>query len=529
MWGAGAVALAGVALALVFVQLKPEPTPPKKRPNVLIILWDTVRADRLSVYGYDRPTTPRLEEFAQEAVVYEHAWSPGIWTLAAHSSVFTGLPVESTGADERHLWLDHHHTTLAEHFSANGYDTFAFAANALLSKSTNLVQGFRISFTTWQPRFKNKARQATRAKLIEGDRSNELSPLWSRPDHGAKNSEWAKAHFKEAGPLIGKGLLHWLDVRPDPEQPWVAYLNLMEAHTPRIPSMKARKAVIGDQALIDKGLETDAGHINLHFYNFGKHEYDEQELAAINAVYDASLRDLDDATGDLLDALEARGVLDDTIVVLTSDHGENLGDHHLFNHRFALWDSLLHVPLVIRYPDGMEPGRVSEPVSTQDVFGTVVDLAGLPAPLGEFHSRTLRTDERRPPVAFMARPLEREVRTVQRVYPDVQIDPWMRSGHAILDGSKKLIQWKSGLQELYDLELDPGETTDRAAQDPTTVEKLARLLDARRAATPEYDPSRRDARDDPSAVAEGQDDLREQLEALGYVAEDEEVPAPSDP
>ena len=164
-----AMGLAATAMTAGFLMAKnsavpPEPEPVAKPPNVLIILWDTVRADRLSVYGYDRPTTPKLEKFAEEAVVYEHAWSPGIWTLAAHSAVFTGLPVESTGADERWLWLDHGHTTMAEHFREHGYDTFSFAANTLLSGDTNLVQGFRVVLNTWKGKVRTMAQAATQRK-----------------------------------------------------------------------------------------------------------------------------------------------------------------------------------------------------------------------------------------------------------------------------------------------------------------------------------------------------------------------------
>ena len=511
--------LAASAATVAFLALRqPEPEP-ARAPNVLIVLWDTVRADRLSVYGYDRPTTPRLEAFAEDATVYEHAWSPGIWTLAAHSSVFTGLPVESTGSDERWLWLDHGHYTLAEHFSDHGYDTFSFSANALLAPDTNLVQGFRVVFNTWQGRIRELARRATLAKVLPEDRSNELAPGWTPPDHGATNAEWAKAEFKDAAPVIAEGFLRWLDRRPDPDQPFLAYLNMMEAHTPRIPSMEARKAVIGDEELIRRGLEVDAGHINLHFYNFGQHEYSSEDLEAINAVYDATLRDLDDATADLFARLDERGILDDTIVILTSDHGENLGDHHLFNHRFVLWETLLHVPLIIRYPDGLAPGREQRPVSTMDLYATLCDLTGLPVPEGQ-RGTSLRSDERGPPVAFMSMPLEREIRTVQNIYPDVDIAPWLRSGHATVMNGHKLIDWHQAPDELYDLRSDPGERTNIFNGTAHGVSALRQRLTAWRDAAPVYDPDSRGPLDQPKNVRASQKDLMNQLEALGYVTEE---------
>lgn len=514
---------AGVAAGVVAWGLgafEPEAVELEVRPNVLIIVWDTVRADRMSVYGHDKPTTPRMEAFAKEAVVYDKAWSPGIWTLSAHASMFTGKPVESTGADERWLWLDHGHTTLAEHLRTHGYDTFSFAANTLLSGDTNLVQGFRVVLNTWKGKVRELAQAATHEKLLAEDRSNELSPHWRPPDHGATNAEWARAEFKEAGPLIGEGFLKWVDQRPTADQPFFAYLNLMEAHTPRIPSREAREAVIGDPQRIELGLQTDAAHINLHFYNFGKHEYTEAELDAINGVYDATLWDLDQATSDLFAGLEARGILDDTIVILTADHGENLGDHHLFNHRFALWESLLHVPLIIRYPRGLKPGRSPTPVSTASIMGTVCDLAGLPLPSDPaVQSPSLRESVLPAPVAFMSLPLEREVRSVQQIYADVEVAPWLRSGHAVHEEGHKWVEWSNGRTELYDLRSDSAELHDLSDNQTAESASGRQSLENWRKNRVMYDPESRGPKDQPRAVRASQADLRNQLKALGYIAD----------
>lgn len=518
-----AAAVVGLALigagAALFAGGSSSPGPQEPRPNVLVILWDTVRADRLSVYGYDKPTTERLEAWAGDAVVFERALSPGIWTLSSHAAVFTGLPPESTGADERWLWLDEQHTTFAEHFGAHGYDTFAFSANALLSEDTNLVQGFDVVWNTWKGKVRPLARAATEAKLLPQDRSNELTPDWRPPDHGATNAEWGRAVFKEAGPLITEGLLRWLDRRPG-DGPWLAYLNLMEAHTPRLPGLEARQKVM-DPELIDLSFRTDQAHINLHFYNFGKYDYSEQELAAINGVYDATLVELDAITADLLDALADRGILDDTIVVLLSDHGENLGDHHLFNHRLALWDTLAHVPLIVRYPKKLAPRRVSRPVSTQDLYGTLLDLAELPPPEAPLLSRSLFAPPGGLPVTYMAVPLEREIRTVKDVHPDVEIEPWLKAGHAIHGEPYKLIRWSTGARELYDVLSDPGETADLLGSQPDAARRLESTLESWIDAMPPYDPGLRTPRDHPRNVRANQQDLRNQLEALGYIQGDD--------
>jgi arylsulfatase A-like enzyme len=497
--------------------------PSRKPPNVLIILWDTARADRMSLYGHSRPTTPRLEAWAQEAAVFERASSAGIWTLPSHASLFTGLPPESHGANERWLWLDERFLTMAEHFRDHGYATFTLAANSLLCEETNLVQGFDVRLTTYKGRLAKAAKAATRRKVLPQDKSNELAPGWAPPSHGAHNAEWARQVYKEAAPLAGQTFLEWLQVRKTQDKPFFAFINLMEAHTPRIPSQEAREAVLQDDpSLIPLGLETDAGHINLHFYNFGKYDLTDRQLEAIRGVYDATLWDLDRATVDLFDGLEKMGVLDDTIVVLTADHGENLGDHHLFNHRFSLWDSLVHVPLVMRYPDAVPAGRISEPVSTISLFATLSRLAGLPVPASVEPTDLLKPEQ--PAVTHLAVPLVREIQTVKNVHPDVPVEPWLRSGHAVIEGSHKLITMTDGTRDLYNLQTDPAELTP--IDDPALTQRLSQEIEEWLARWPAYDPSERGTRDDPAHVKASQEELREMLEAMGYVTGEEGDPQP---
>ncbi len=300
-------------------------------PHVLIVLWDTVRADHLSLYGYDRPTSPKLEAFAAEAAVFERAIAPGMWTLPTHGSFFTGLPPQTHGANSTHRWLDDHHDTLAEHFGGAGWDTFAFSSNVVAGKLMNVTQGFDKQFFTYASPYKARAKEATVGKLIARDRSSELSPGWKK---GTVRDEelWVNAAYKDAAPLIGSEFLRWLDERKAKDRPFFAYLNLMEAHTPRLPTLSARERVM-DPELLEDGLETDMSLFSEVAWMVGKHEYTDRQLEAIGGVYDAALVDLDDATAALFDGMRERGVLDDTIVVLLSDHGESLGEHHLLEHR----------------------------------------------------------------------------------------------------------------------------------------------------------------------------------------------------
>jgi len=482
-------------------------TPAQAPLNVVIVVWDTVRADRLSPWGAERPTTPWLAEAVDRGVVFDNAHSPAVWTLPSHASMFTGLPAESTGSDERWQWLDDRHVTVAEHFAAHGYDTFAMAANPMLSDRTNLLQGFGVRWASFDGTHRDRAGAATLAKLVPGDRSQELAPDWVPPAHAESRPTW---WFKEAAPLITEATLAWIDDRDD-ATPFFAYLNWMEAHTPRLPAMASRRAVIGDEATIERGLQTDAAFIRLHFANFGHEAYSPLEIEAMRAVYDATLRDLDDAMRLLFEGLERRDLLERTVVVLVSDHGESLGDHGLHNHRFGLWESLTHVPLVVWHPE-LAPERRREPVSTRDLFGTVARLAGIAVPRGSGDWWTAPS----PVVAWLGEPLEREIQIVREVHPSVEIEPWMRSGHALVQGHHKLIDMSDDDARLYDLRADPHEL--RPLDAPVRRDQLARALRAYLEGAPRYRPELRTGADRPSRGS--QDELREHLEALGYLSDE---------
>jgi arylsulfatase A-like enzyme len=516
------VAGAGLALAVTAAALWGAGQS-RPHPNVLIVLWDTVRADRMSLYGYGRPTTPRLDQFAQQAAVYERATSPGMWTLNTHAAMFTGLYESSHGARPSWRWLDQRHTTLAELARAAGYDTFLFSANLIASPMTNLTQGFDTVHTAFprdgepKGRYIKAAKQAARRKRIEQDASTEISPMFA----GRRDDEWDKSVFKDAAPVAHQALVDWLGERQEPERPFFAYLNLMEAHSPRIPSLSARRRV-ADEATIETALATDLSLFAANEYIIGRRDYTPEQLAAIGATYDAALVDLDDATGDLLDDLRGRGMLEDTVVVVVADHGEHLGEHRFFEHRWSMYEPLLHVPLVIWYPEKIPAGRISERVNTIDLYATLVELAGLDS-LGPTFSTSLVGRERWDPYVFsqMLDPFASQLQSVQDAYPDDDLSRWARTYCAIYEGDHKLIVSSDGQHELYDLAQDRGELTNRLEQDTARRDALLGALDRFEEALPQYDPGLRAPQDKPRrAVSEE----KAMLELLGYV--DGEAQAP---
>ena len=510
-------------------------TPPSQvtaddRPNVLIVVWDTVRADRMSLYGHDVATTPQLDAFAQEARVYEQAIAPGMWTLPTHATMFTGLYPQTHGARAGYRWLDYHHPTLAELLRDVGYDTFFFSSNLIAGPMTNLAQGFDTVHTTYPrkgqakrklwPRYVELADAAARAKLIERDASTELSPSFA----GSKKDHWKKAAFKDAAPVITQGLFEWLDTR-DRASPWLAYLNFMEAHTPRVPSMEARKRIL-DDATIELGLKTNLSLFAENEFMIGQRSYTDEELKAIAGVYDATLVDLDDATATLFAGLQERGVLDDTLVVVVADHGEHLGEHGRFEHRWSMHQELLHVPLLMRLPGVVEPGRVSERVSTGDVFSTVLEVTGTTAPPSTQTQSLLATDRSGQVFSQLLDPFASQLKNVREAYedhPDVDFAPLLRTYCAAFEGDDKLIFGTDGDHALYDLGADPQESTNRAATDPERVAYLSDALFAFENARPLYSPSFRSPADRRSkAPAQSRAEaaeLEQMLADIGYIGD----------
>lgn len=484
------------------------------RPNVLILLWDTVRADRMSLYGHDRPTTPRLDAFAADARVYERATSPGMWTVPSHGSLFTGLDVASHGANAKWIWLDGRFLTLAEHLGASGYETWAWSANPYLSESSNLLQGFETVHLAWDGGWAEAAGKHTMGKRIDRDASVELGPAW--PEDKGKGWPAHLVAYKDAAPVAADALFDWLDHRD--EGPWLAYVNLLEAHHPRLPSQASRDRVL-DPALVEAGLTTDASLFRIMAAMEGHGSFTDEELAAIRGVYDATLADLDTATGDLLDGLAKRGVLDDTVVVVLSDHGEHLGEHGMYDHRWSVYEELLHVPLVVRHPS-VEAGRVQAPVSTQQLFPTICAVTGVDCPdlpvdslLGSpperVHAELVQPTPRLPPIRKSGLPL----------------DPnrWRRRYQVTVEGDWKLIRASDRDHALYDLGTDPHEADNRWAAE---TERGAALLEQTRAwkeGQRAYDPADRAPEDHPKPALAAGEGTDEQLRLLGYT---EGEPAP---
>ncbi len=465
-----------------------------RSPNVLILLWDTVRADRLTPYGYDRPTTPYLDRLALGARVYEQARSSAVGTVPSHSSMFTGLTVAEHGATAGHIQLDEAHVTLAEALSQGGFDTFAFSANPFVSRSTGILQGFDVVQHPWDPERLEVAKRLARRYAAEGDINAELVRAKI-----ARADDWA---YQIAAPIAEQALLSWLGAREDPSRPFFAFVNLMEAHATRQPSRSSRRALI-DEMVEPRARRLDQTPLRQLGWMAGSDPMTDLDLEAMSQVYDASLRDLDDALASLHRALATRGALDNTLLVVVADHGDALGDHERMGHQFHVYDSVARVPLIMSWPGHLLPQRITEPVDTTNLVRILDDLTGLPLqPMSEQLDRHYPEGS----LTVYSSVLPGSLKRLRKKDPSKPFTEFETTYRALAWRDHKLIVPSLGRPELYNFRSDPAEA--HPISDRALLGEGMQLMDAWSSAEKPWTP----------APAAGVDPtMRQSLEALGYV------------
>ena len=497
----GALLPGAAALLLSACGRDPEPG-----PNVLWIVWDTVRADRLSLYDAPRPTTPFLESWTPDARVFEDCTSTANATVASHSSMFTGYFPSEHGANAGERHLADEFTTVAEIFRDAGYRTYLYSSNPFVSATTNLHQGFDVQEHPWDEKYVEEASRIVSEKLHDLDRSTELQRKIQRGGFDYRTT-------KASGAIIRGALTDWLDSADpaDPDRPWFAYLNYMEAHRPLIPPEKYRRRFLDEEAIL-RAYELDRSWPKIWSYTFGLIDYTDDELELMRATYDAGLAELDELLEDLVGTLDERGDIENTIIVLVSDHGEQLGEHHMLDHQYSVYDGLIRVPLVIHAPGRLDPGRDARPVSTLDILPTLLELTGVvpDVPLPEWGlslAGTIPDDRTR--IAEYPADFAPGLETIARLDPGWDTTPWQRSLLAIFQDRWKLIRGSDGGMELYDRRNDAEELADLADSSLDVVQGLGQTLDDIVAAMAEFH------YEAPEQILS--DEERERLESLGYL------------
>ncbi len=322
------------------------PLPAADAPNVLLIVLDTVRFDHMSLYGYARATTPNLDRLAAQAIRFDRARATAPWTLASHASMFTGRWPHELAVK----WLSPlsgKFSTLAEYLGSHGYSTAGFVANTLYcSYDTGLDQGF-----THYEDFDLERLGPFRMAQLVGITSQTFAALVQKLSDNFATGAVAEsllgqlrvADKKHAG-LVNREFLDWLSRRPNPRRPFFAFLNYFDAHSPYVLPR-------GAQYRFGQRPRTGADFKFLEFWgDVDKARLQKRHQTFIVDCYDNCISYLDERLGELFGELQRRGVLEETLLVVTADHGEGLGEHGLFDHGESLYGSEIRVPLLIRLP-----------------------------------------------------------------------------------------------------------------------------------------------------------------------------------
>ena len=358
--------------------------PQSARPNVILISLDTLRADRLSCYGHDRETSPRLDAFAREGVLCEEAVSTSSWTLPSHWSMLTGLPVSVHGVCDEQLWnrrpaagelaLPSRGRFLAEELSDAGYDTAGFYSWIYLEEKFGLGPGFdtyeRHGLFGWDhPSIKA---EADAARLLDDPAEQAAIGRALQAEH----PELFDIGRPTATEVVDRSL-EWLsaEVAENDGRPLFLFMHLFDAHDPYTPPAPHDETFDPDYEGPIDGREI-TGEKSLVYKDMP-----ERDLEHLLALYDGGVSWVDSEVGRVLDALDDLGLAEDTLVIITSDHGEEFFEHGRKTHRKQLHRESVHVPLIMRWPGSLPEGaRIKGATGIVDIAPTILSAVGLPAP-----------------------------------------------------------------------------------------------------------------------------------------------------
>ena len=464
--------------------IRPDLPPPSARapadapPNLVLIVLDTVRADFLAPYGHPRATTPRLDAFVDEHCVrYDQSRAAGTYTLPAHASLFTGLYPAEHGVDHPRsevqadqavrrnqmrpsMPLGDDMPTLASELRGRGFRTAGVVANAAY---LHPIFGLDNGFEHWDAR-----------------KSTYFSRYYAFVQHFGFALRVGHVPYRDGDAITRIGLA-WIDAL-EPSEPFFLFLNYMDAHDPYLPT-RANRDAFGDEQPSDP-LDPP------------------EELFPL--LYERCLLDLDRHVGDLLDGLVARELLDETVLVITSDHGEGFHEHGITNHGLTVYDEVARVPLYVK-PLGPRPRAVEpRPISGVEVPRVAFELLGLgdfpaaPSPLQDVPWRDELASEWFP---GEIKPVVRDWAEARGRDPAAWLLSWTADGRKWIVGSDEVV-------EAFDLLDDP---LDLVPLELTAAERAEALERAR--TWWEANPPRVDE----GPPIELDDDHLERMRALGYV------------
>lgn len=512
------------------------------QPNILLIILDTQRRDRLSLYGHTVDTSPHLDAFAQDATLFERAIAPAQWTIPSHASMFTGVYPSTHQLTQAFQYLSGMHPTLAEIMQVENYHTVAFCNNPLLGLLNHGLQRGFDAFYNYAGVSPNRPIDQTRSSLRRY-LATQFRKLARYVTNGFANSEtmfnvavnplivptWTRlVNFKGNSQRSVDDLIDYWQAyhQGGTEKPLFAFLNLMGTHTPYFPPQHHINHV-APHLHHDKQAKRFIARFNGDAADWLSP--DDPPLAdwqrhALDAYYDAEISYQDVQLGRLFDFLHKTDALDNTLVIIAADHGEGHGDHGYKGHSFVVFQELVHVPMLIRYPERFPVGkRITTNVSTRRIFHTVLDITQTSPPLAaddpnaDIQGLSLvnalngRPDTERgiayaeayPPLTLLNILTPRKPELVEKLH-------LTKIRRGIYDGDHKLAMVGDDVESLFNIASDPAEERDIADQQTHTVHHLQTTLD-------QFVSDSKSLRTETIDNGDVSDEVIDNLRALGYI------------
>jgi arylsulfatase A-like enzyme len=458
------------------------------RPNVLFIVMDTARAQN-ALPSNSPETVPRLAKLANEGVEYTSAISTAPWTLPSHASMFTGQYTSDHGTNAGNKRFDPDHDPLPKLLQDAGYTTVAFSNNSWVSPEFGFDSGFDEFYPGWK--LLNTGGDITRVmreyneplvQLRELVASSKLTNLPATAVNAAF-TKFVRSRYDYGALVTNWKIRRWFERQYDGEDPFFMFINYLEPHLEYDPPKKyCSHLPDGVSIKTAKRIEQDAWR-----YLGGEIELTDRDFEILEGLYDSEIGYLDHRIGELLDDLSSRGVLEDTLVVIVGDHGENVGDHGLMDHQYCLYDTLVHVPLIVRGGEEFRGGeRVADVVESRDLFPTILDAAGVDQPeVDGVSTRTLGdvvgpdgSDDGGMAISeyLVPQPEIDTLRTKTTKTDDARLDQYDRALRAVRTTRWKFIESSDGSRELYDIVDDPHESTNVVSDHPDIADQLQTVL-----------------------------------------------------
>ncbi len=464
-----------------------------KAPNVILISIDTLRADHLSCYGYNRESTPNIDRLASAGLRFSNAISTAVWTPPAHASMLTGVNPTQHGVLHQNK-LRPNIQTIGEHLQKQGYQTAGFVNNSQVGELVGLDRGHTDFFEVWKGYSKHQVYQKAKLKIKTAS---------GYADHGAA--------------ATNKLVYKWLNRQWQTDNPFYLFIHYIDAHNPlRAPrpfrfkylSAELRKRV--DMNKIWRVAENPLICLTDDL------ELSQSEIEALTCLYDEEIAYVDCKIGQLTSWLARQGILNNTLLIITADHGEHLGERQMYSHVASLYQPIVHIPLIIHFPPGGNNGEVRDfPVQHIDILPTILDACKLKKNADNTTpgQSLLSADSETTASRYLFAEWEGRVpyfvrdRLAKR-NNDRAIEQMTNKKWLCRNGDHKLIMDASGGSELYDLKNDPTETHEIGDREPETLARMTKALsDYRNNATDESSES--------YDYSEGA--VKEHLKALGYL------------